>query len=144
VSVRQTGRKEQGCRLGRCGEGWVDAGRPGVRAARGQAASWGRQGRVWLPQSAGGCRGQVSLPSFAAGLPAYYVIATSEASANLARFDGVRYGPRHQARARLRRAAARAAHGAVPAKPQACCCRQGGLREPRPARRWRLLRPSSA
>ncbi len=41
----------------------------------------------------------MSLPSFRVGLPAYYVIATSEASANLARFDGVRYGPRHQARA---------------------------------------------
>lgn len=41
---------------------------------------------------------QVSLPSFRMGLPAYYVIATSEASANLARFDGVRFGPRHEAR----------------------------------------------
>ena len=45
------------------------------------------------------CALQVSLPSFRVGLPAYYVIATSEASANLARFDGVRYGPRHEARA---------------------------------------------
>jgi Asp-tRNA(Asn)/Glu-tRNA(Gln) amidotransferase A subunit family amidase len=35
---------------------------------------------------------QVSLPSSDAGLPAYYVIATSEASSNLSRFDGVRYG----------------------------------------------------
>lgn len=37
---------------------------------------------------------QVSLPTFDLGLPAYYVLATSEASSNLARFDGVRYGPR--------------------------------------------------
>ena len=32
----------------------------------------------------------VSLPSFAAALPAYYIIATAEASSNLARFDGLR------------------------------------------------------
>jgi aspartyl-tRNA(Asn)/glutamyl-tRNA(Gln) amidotransferase subunit A len=34
----------------------------------------------------------VSLPSVERALAAYYVIATSEASSNLARFDGVRYG----------------------------------------------------
>ncbi|KAI8472916.1 MAG: glutamyl tRNA amidotransferase, subunit A [Monoraphidium minutum] len=37
---------------------------------------------------------EVSLPSFDAGLPAYYVLALSEASSNLARYDGVRYGLR--------------------------------------------------
>jgi Asp-tRNA(Asn)/Glu-tRNA(Gln) amidotransferase A subunit family amidase len=37
---------------------------------------------------------QVSLPTFELGLPAYYVLAVSEASSNLARYDGVRYGSR--------------------------------------------------
>jgi aspartyl-tRNA(Asn)/glutamyl-tRNA(Gln) amidotransferase subunit A len=36
----------------------------------------------------------VSLPHARYGLPAYYLIAPSEASSNLARFDGVRYGHR--------------------------------------------------
>ncbi len=34
----------------------------------------------------------MTLPTFDAGLPAYYVLATSEASSNLARYDGIRWG----------------------------------------------------
>ncbi|MDR2029494.1 MAG: aspartyl/glutamyl-tRNA amidotransferase subunit A [Treponema sp.] len=37
---------------------------------------------------------EVEIPSLKYGVPAYYTIATAEASANLARFDGVRYGKR--------------------------------------------------
>ncbi|MDR1318554.1 MAG: aspartyl/glutamyl-tRNA amidotransferase subunit A [Treponema sp.] len=37
---------------------------------------------------------EVEIPSLKYGVPAYYTIAAAEASANLARFDGVRYGAR--------------------------------------------------
>ncbi len=38
---------------------------------------------------------EISLPHTDLALPVYYLIAPAEASANLARYDGVRYGPRH-------------------------------------------------
>jgi aspartyl-tRNA(Asn)/glutamyl-tRNA(Gln) amidotransferase subunit A len=38
--------------------------------------------------------GEVDLPSCQYGLPAYYIIGPAEASSNLARFDGIRYGHR--------------------------------------------------
>ncbi|GAB4467307.1 MAG: Asp-tRNA(Asn)/Glu-tRNA(Gln) amidotransferase subunit GatA [Anaerolineae bacterium] len=40
---------------------------------------------------------EVSLPHTEMALPVYYLIAPAECSANLARFDGVRYGPRAEA-----------------------------------------------
>jgi aspartyl-tRNA(Asn)/glutamyl-tRNA(Gln) amidotransferase subunit A len=42
----------------------------------------------------GGAVEQIELPNAKHGIAAYYVIAPAEASANLARYDGVRYGPR--------------------------------------------------
>lgn len=45
----------------------------------------------------GGVIEEVSCPSFGYGIDAYYVITPAEASSNLARYDGTRYGLRHDA-----------------------------------------------
>jgi aspartyl-tRNA(Asn)/glutamyl-tRNA(Gln) amidotransferase subunit A len=55
------------------------------------------QGAAWL-QSAGAEIAEVSLPHTEYALPAYYIVAPAEASSNLARYDGVRYGLRVPAR----------------------------------------------
>jgi aspartyl-tRNA(Asn)/glutamyl-tRNA(Gln) amidotransferase subunit A len=62
---------------------------PGVSEAVGRA--------VELCRELGAEVGECELPrSVEYGLPCYYLIAPSEASSNLARYDGVRYGPRVQ------------------------------------------------
>ncbi|HET9716793.1 MAG TPA: Asp-tRNA(Asn)/Glu-tRNA(Gln) amidotransferase subunit GatA [Pseudolabrys sp.] len=52
-----------------------------------------QDGRRWLA-SAGAELVEVSLPHTKYALPAYYIVAPAEASSNLARYDGVRYGLR--------------------------------------------------
>jgi aspartyl-tRNA(Asn)/glutamyl-tRNA(Gln) amidotransferase subunit A len=47
-----------------------------------------------LVEELGGRLEEVALPHSPHGISAYYVLAPAEASANLARYDGVRYGPR--------------------------------------------------
>jgi aspartyl-tRNA(Asn)/glutamyl-tRNA(Gln) amidotransferase subunit A len=64
------------------GEGF----QPGVLARFGEA--------VELLESLGAKITEVSCPHFTYALPAYYLIAPSECSSNLARFDGMRYGLR--------------------------------------------------
>jgi aspartyl-tRNA(Asn)/glutamyl-tRNA(Gln) amidotransferase subunit A len=51
------------------------------------------QGVQWL-KDAGAETVEVSLPHTKYALPAYYIVAPAEASSNLARYDGVRYGLR--------------------------------------------------
>ena len=55
-------------------------------------ALWAR-GAEWL-RAAGVSMVDVSLPHTPYALPAYYIVAPAEASSNLARYDGVRYGLR--------------------------------------------------
>ena len=64
------------------GEGLDVQVRAAVEAAAGMLRGLGAQVR------------EVSIPSLPYALPAYYVISSAEASSNLARYDGVRYGYR--------------------------------------------------
>jgi aspartyl-tRNA(Asn)/glutamyl-tRNA(Gln) amidotransferase subunit A len=76
----------QGLRVGVPKEYFLDGMQPevmtAVRAAVAQLANMGAVVQT------------ISLPNTALGLPVYYLIAPAEASANLARFDGVKYGLR--------------------------------------------------
>jgi aspartyl-tRNA(Asn)/glutamyl-tRNA(Gln) amidotransferase subunit A len=79
----------EGLRIGVPQEYFAEGLDAGVRAAieKGIAAL-----------EAAGCQVRpVSLPNTKYAVPTYYLIATAEASANLARFDGVRYGYRSPA-----------------------------------------------
>jgi aspartyl-tRNA(Asn)/glutamyl-tRNA(Gln) amidotransferase subunit A len=65
----------------------LEAIEPGVRGAF--------ERTVELARDLGAEVGECDLPiSYRYGMPCYYLIAPAEASSNLARYDGVRYGPR--------------------------------------------------
>ena len=73
-------------RFGVVDELMVEGVEAGVRAAVDAAL-----GRI---EELGGSVQRVSLPSSEHGIATYYLLAPAECSANLARFDGIRYGPR--------------------------------------------------
>ena len=76
----------KGLRIGLPREYFGDGIEPGVRARVEEAIAWYR--------SQGAATVEVELPNTALAVPVYYVIAPAEASSNLSRFDGVRYGHR--------------------------------------------------
>jgi aspartyl-tRNA(Asn)/glutamyl-tRNA(Gln) amidotransferase subunit A len=76
----------KGLRIGLPREYFGEGIEPGVRRAVEEAVRWfEREGARTVP---------LELPNAKLGIPVYYVIAPAEASSNLARFDGVRYGHR--------------------------------------------------
>ncbi|NWG26709.1 MAG: Asp-tRNA(Asn)/Glu-tRNA(Gln) amidotransferase subunit GatA [Pseudorhodoplanes sp.] len=84
------GKSVKGMRIGIPKEYRVDGMSPEIERL------W-EQGAAWLKQ-AGAEMVEVSLPHTKYALPAYYIVAPAEASSNLARYDGVRYGLREQGR----------------------------------------------
>ena len=74
----------KGLRLGVPKEYFVDGMEPEVEAAIRAA--------IRLYERQGAHIEEVSLPNSRYALPAYYIIAPAEASSNLARYDGIRYG----------------------------------------------------
>jgi aspartyl-tRNA(Asn)/glutamyl-tRNA(Gln) amidotransferase subunit A len=80
------GLKLDGLRLGIPREYFAEGLEPGVRKAVEAAVAWFK--------SQGARPVELELPLTKLAVPVYYVIAPAEASSNLSRFDGVRYGHR--------------------------------------------------
>jgi aspartyl-tRNA(Asn)/glutamyl-tRNA(Gln) amidotransferase subunit A len=81
--------KIQGLRIGVPDQYFGEGIQPGVRKAVEEALRWFTE--------QGATRVKVELPHLPLGIAVYYVIAPAEASSNLSRFDGVRYGHRASA-----------------------------------------------
>ena len=77
-------REVKGLRIGIPGEYFTDALNPEIRAAI--------ERKLDTLRSQGAIVREVSLPHTEYTIATYYILATAEASSNLARYDGVRYG----------------------------------------------------
>ncbi len=86
--TRSLGRGVRGMRIGVPREYFVSGMQPGVQTAMDDAIAK-------LEELGAVVDRDVSLPHTSYALPVYYIIAPSEASANLARYDGVKYGYSH-------------------------------------------------
>ncbi|HEV8125765.1 MAG TPA: Asp-tRNA(Asn)/Glu-tRNA(Gln) amidotransferase subunit GatA [Gemmatimonadales bacterium] len=86
--IPETGFKSlKGIRIGLPREYFPPDLHPGVRAATDRS--------IAALKALGAEVRDISLPHSRFAVPTYYILAPAEAAANLARFDGVRYGPRH-------------------------------------------------
>jgi aspartyl-tRNA(Asn)/glutamyl-tRNA(Gln) amidotransferase subunit A len=83
---RELGMSLAGVRIGLPKEYFADGVDAGVRARVREAIQWF--------ESQGAKLVDISLPNTGLAVPVYYVVAPAEASSNLSRFDGVRYGHR--------------------------------------------------
>jgi aspartyl-tRNA(Asn)/glutamyl-tRNA(Gln) amidotransferase subunit A len=84
--TRLLNEKIEGLKIGLPREYFGEGIEPGVRRAIDEAVRWYK--------SQGAKTVEIELPNARLGVPVYYVIAPAEASSNLSRFDGVRYGHR--------------------------------------------------
>ncbi|MBX7131820.1 MAG: Asp-tRNA(Asn)/Glu-tRNA(Gln) amidotransferase subunit GatA [Fimbriimonadaceae bacterium] len=92
----------KGLRIALPKELFSDAAQPGVLEAVHRALD--------VLRAEGAVTTEISLPSIAYGVTTYYIIAPAEASSNLARFDGVRFGPRHEGEGHVGTVAATRGH----------------------------------
>ena len=97
--TRELGRPVEGLRIGLPREYFGAGVDPDVAARVREAVRWF--------EARGAKTVEVSLPNTRLSVPCYYVLAPAEASSNLSRFDGVRYGHRAQDYADLREMYAR-------------------------------------
>ena len=80
------GKSIRGLRIGIPEEYRADGMSPEIEALWNQGATWLKEQGAEIVE--------ISLPHTKYALPAYYIVAPAEASSNLARYDGVRYGLR--------------------------------------------------
>jgi len=86
LEAEKEGRSLRGIKVGLVKEFMGEGMEPDVRASV--------EAAIQKLKDLGATVEPVSLPHLEYSLPTYYIIATAEASANLARFDGIRYGYR--------------------------------------------------